>query len=376
MEKKEFKKWFELIFLAIIVYWLVNNLFLIGNILNKVTEIMFPFILGGALAFILNIPMSFFERKLSKIKRGKKELIRNKKILRMISLIFAIIVIGFILFIIINLILPELIDVIELLIANVPYYAEEINKFIENNTEYLKELDGLISNINFDKESIKNELVGFISGLLSSSISIVVSVIGIIVNLVISIIFSIYILTSKEKLQMQCTKILKAYFKEEIANKVIETAKTANKIFRSFFTIQCLEATILGILCIIGMLIFRIPYAVPIGILVGVTALIPVVGAFIGIIVGSVLIVSVNPIKVITFVVFVLVLQQIEGNIIYPRVVGNSVGLPGMWVLVAVTVGGSLFGFVGMLLGVPVVSVIYTIIKNDVSRRLKIAENN
>ena len=374
MEKKELKRWFGLIFFVIIVYWLINNLALIGNILNKIIEIMFPFILGGALAFILNIPMSFFENKLSKIKRGKKELIKNKKILRIISLIFAIIVIGFILFIIINLILPELIDVIELLIGNVPYYAEEINKFVENNTEYLKEVDGLISNINFDKESIKNELMVAISGLLTSSISIVVSIIGIIINLVISIVFSIYILTSKEKLQIQCIKLLKAYLKEKTANKVIENAKTASKIFRNFFTVQCLEATILGSLCIIGMLIFKIPYAIPIGILVGVTALIPVIGAFIGIIVGAVLIVSVNPVKVITFVIFVLVLQQVEGNIIYPRVVGNSVGLPGMWVLLAVTVGGSLFGFVGMLLGVPFVSVIYTIIKNDVNRRLKIVE--
>lgn len=372
MEKRDFKKLFQLVLFAILLYWLINNLNLIGNFINKSIEIMFPFILGGALAFILNIPMSFFERKLAKVKCGKKELIKNKKILRIISLILAIIVIGFILFIIINLILPELIDVIELLIANIPYYTEEINKFIENNTEHLKELDSLISNINFDKESIKNELLGIVSGLLTSSISIVVSFIGIIINLVISIVFTIYILTSKEKLQTQCIKILKAYVKEEKVTKIIETVKIANKIFRSFFTVQCLEATILGALCIIGMIIFKIPYAVPIGVLVGVTALIPVVGAFIGIIVGAVLIVSVNSVKVITFVVFVLALQQIEGNIIYPRVVGGSVGLPGMWVLLAVTVGGSLFGFVGMLLGVPFASVIYTIIKNDVDRRLKI----
>lgn len=375
MEKKDYKKLFILVIVAIIVYWLINNLSLIGNVVNKIIEIMFPFILGGALAFILNIPMSFFERKLSKIKCGKKELFRNKKLLRMISLILAIIVIGFILFIIINLILPELIDVIELLIGNIPYYAEEINKFLENNTENLKELDGLMSNINFDKESIKNELMGIISGLLTSSISIVISIVGIIVNLVISIVFAIYILTGKEKLQTQCTRILKAYLKEKYATKIIETAKTANKIFRSFFTVQCLEATILGTLCILGMLILKIPYAVPIGVLVGVTALIPVVGAFIGIIVGAVLIVSVNPIKVITFVIFVLILQQVEGNVIYPRVVGGSVGLPGMWVLLAVTVGGSLFGFIGMLLGVPFFSVIYTVLKNDVDKRLKKSNN-
>ncbi len=371
MEKKEVKKWLQLITFAIIIYWGINNLNVIGSFMNKIIQIIFPFILGGALAFILNIPMSFFERKLSKIKYGKKQLFKNKKILRVISLILAIIVISIIFYIIVNLVVPELLDVVELLIGNIPYYAEEISKFIENNTEHLKDLDNLMTNINFDTDSIKNELMGIISGLLTSSISLVIGVIGVIINLFISIVFSIYILTGKEKLQMQCTRILKAYLKGKTAGKIIEIGKTANKIFRNFFTVQCLEATILGTLCILGMLILKIPYAVPIGVLVGVTALIPVVGAFLGIIIGSILIVSVNPIKVITFVIFVLILQQVEGNVIYPKVVGNSVGLPGMWVLFAVTVGGSLFGIVGMLLGVPFVSVIYTVLKNDVDKRLK-----
>lgn len=370
MDKKDLKKIFLLIFLLIITYWTINNLSILGNCINKISEIIFPFILGGALAFIINIPMSFFERKLVEIKFKKKILIKNKKTLRTISLILAIIVIIGIFFIIINLIVPELINVIEILINNIPYYAEEISKFLENNTDHIEEINSLLSNTNFDANSIKNELMGIISNLLSSSISIVVGVVGVIIDLIISIVFTIYILTSKEKLQLQFTKILKAYFKESIANKIIEVGKTSNKIFRNFFTVQCLEATILGSLCIIGMLILKIPYAVPVGILVGVTALIPVVGAFIGIIVGAILIVSVNPIKVVTFVIFVLVLQQIEGNIIYPKVVGGSVGLPGMWVLVAVTVGGSLFGIIGMLLGVPTISVIYTVLKSDVEKRL------
>lgn len=372
MEKKEIKKWLPLIVSSIIIYWGINNLNIIGSFINKIMQIIFPFILGGALAFILNIPMSFFERKLSKIKYGKKQLFKNKKMLRTISLVLAVIVIAIILYIIVNLVVPELLDVVELLIGNIPYYAEEISKFIENNTEHLKDLDNLMTNINFDKDSIKNELMGIVSGLLTSSISLVIGIVGVVVNLFISIVFSIYLLTGKEKLQIQCTKILKAYLKEKTATKIIEIGKTANKIFRSFFTVQCLEATILGTLCILGMLILKIPYAVPIGVLVGVTALIPVVGAFLGIIIGSILIISVNPIKVITFIVFVLILQQVEGNIIYPKVVGTSVGLPGMWVLFAVTVGGSLFGIIGMLLGVPFVSVIYTVLKNDVDKRLKL----
>lgn len=370
MDKKDLKKLSLIVFIAIITYWAINNLSIIGGWINKIVEIVFPFILGGGLAFILNIPMTFFEKKLEKLKYKKKILIKNHKSLRTISLIFAIIVIVIVLFIIVNLIVPELIDVIEILISNIPYYAQEISNFLENNTEHIKDISTLVKGTNFDTNSIKNELTGIVSGLLSSSISIVVGVVSVIVNIIISIIFAVYILTSKEKLQTQFMRILKAYLKEEQVAKILEIGKTSNKIFKNFFTVQCLEATILGSLCIIGMLILKIPYAVPIGILVGVTALIPVVGAFIGIIIGAVLIVSVNPVKVITFIIFVLILQQFEGNVIYPKVVGGSVGLPGMWVLVAVTVGGSLFGIIGMLLGVPVFSVIYTVLKNDVDKRL------
>ena len=257
-----------------------------------------------------------------------------------------------------------------MLVSNIPYYAEEINKFINSNTENIQEIDSLISGMNFDTDSIKNELMEILSSVLSSSVSLVMGVVGLITNLIIAIIFAIYILTSKEKLKNQVLRIIKAYCKKEKAIKIIEIGRITNKTFKNFLTVQALEATILGSLCIIGMLILKIPYAVPIGVLVGVTALIPVVGAFIGIIIGAILILSAEPIKVITFIIFVLILQQVEGNVIYPRVVGGSVGLPGMWVLVAVTVGGSLFGILGMLLGVPVFSVIYSMIKKDTEKRL------
>ena len=370
-KKDNLKRIFVFCVILIIIYWGINNMNLIGNIINKIISIIFPFILGGALAFILNIPMTFFEKKLLNIKRKKKVFFKNKKVVRIVSLIFAIIVISFILYLIINLIVPELIDIVKLLIQNIPYYAEELNKIIQNNTENIQEIDNIISNMNLDTESIKNELMQIVTGVLNSSISIVVGVIGFITNLIIAIIFAIYILTGKEKLKSQISRLIQAYFDKEKANKIFEIGNIANKTFKNFFTVQCLEATILGSLCIIGMLILNIPYAAPIGVLIGVTALIPVVGAFIGIIIGAILILSVEPIKVITFIIFVLILQQFEGNVIYPRVVGNSVGLPGMWVLMAVTVGGSLFGILGMLLGVPVFSVIYTILKNDTEKRLK-----
>ena len=369
-EKKDLRNLLKVIIIAIIIYWGINNFGIIGTVFGKIIEIIFPFILGGALAFILNIPMTFFENKLSKIKNKKRKSLINKNLIRFISLILAIIVITFILYLIINLIVPELIDIIKLLVSNIPYYAEEINKFINSNTENIQEIDSLISGMNFDTDSIKNELMEILSSVLSSSVSLVMGVVGLITNLIIAIIFAIYILTSKEKLKNQVLRIIKAYCKKEKAIKIIEIGRITNKTFKNFLTVQALEATILGSLCIIGMLILKIPYAVPIGVLVGVTALIPVVGAFIGIIIGAILILSAEPIKVITFIIFVLILQQVEGNVIYPRVVGGSVGLPGMWVLVAVTVGGSLFGILGMLLGVPVFSVIYSMIKKDTEKRL------
>lgn len=369
-EKKDLRNLLKVIIIAIIIYWGINNFGIIGTVFGKIIEIIFPFILGGALAFILNIPMTFFENKLSKIKNKKRKSLINKNLIRFISLILAIIVITFILYLIINLIVPELIDIIKLLVSNIPYYAEEINKFINSNTENIQEIDSLISGMNFDTDSIKNELMEILSSVLSSSVSLVMGVVGLITNLIIAIIFAIYILTSKEKLKNQVLRIIKAYCKKEKAIKIIEVGRITNKTFKNFLTVQALEATILGSLCIVGMLILKIPYAVPIGVLVGVTALIPVVGAFIGIIIGAILILSAEPIKVITFIIFVLILQQVEGNVIYPRVVGGSVGLPGMWVLVAVTVGGSLFGILGMLLGVPVFSVIYSMIKKDTEKRL------
>lgn len=369
-EKKDLRNLLKVIIIAIIIYWGINNFGIIGTVFGKIIEIVFPFILGGALAFILNIPMTFFENKLSKIKNKKRKSLINKNLIRFISLILAIIVITFILYLIVNLIVPELIDIIKLLVSNIPYYAEEINKFINSNTENIQEIDSLISGMNFDTDSIKNELMEILSSVLSSSVSLVMGVVGLITNLIIAIIFAIYILTSKEKLKNQVLRIIKAYCKKEKAIKIIEVGRITNKTFKNFLTVQALEATILGSLCIIGMLILKIPYAVPIGVLVGVTALIPVVGAFIGIIIGAILILSAEPIKVITFIIFVLILQQVEGNVIYPRVVGGSVGLPGMWVLVAVTVGGSLFGILGMLLGVPVFSVIYSMIKKDTEKRL------
>lgn len=365
MQNKYLKNRIFLIVIFLAGFWIINNLSSFDRILSSLFRILLPFFLGGCLAFILNIPMSFFEKKLSQIKKVKKK----GKRLRIASIVFAFIIIVLILTLIIRLILPELIKVIKGLIDNIPYYIEELSKFVENHVDNSQDINNTLKKINIDE--IKNQIMDIIPNILTSSISIITEIIRGVSTFFIALIFAIYILIDKEKLQGQLTKMLYAYFKKEKVDRIVSIGKITSKTFKKFFTVQCLEATILGILCILGMIILRIPYAVPIGVLIGVTALIPVVGAFIGIIIGAILIVAINPIKVITFIIFVLILQQIEGNLIYPRVVGTSVGLPGMWVLFAVTVGGSLGGILGMLLGVPVATVIYFLLKTDVNKKIE-----
>ena len=369
MEKNnsDLKKWLILILVAIVAYWGINNLATVGSVINTVIDIIFPFILGGALAYILNIPMSFFERKFTRTEKKKKAK-KKTKLKRILAIILSVIVIIFILTLIITLIVPELVNIFNLLIDNIPYYVQEITKFAQNYSQELPNINNFLQNL--EVENLKKEAIDQGIKLLTSSISVITNVFSGIATFFIAIFFAMYILIDKEKLKEQTKKLIKAYLGEKRAEKIINVGRISNNIFRSFFTVQCLEATILGVLCILGMLILRIPYAVPIGVLVGVTALIPVVGCFIGIIIGAILILSINPIKVITFIIFVLILQQVDGNVIYPRVVGSSVGLPGMWVLVAVSVGGSLGGILGMLIGVPIASIIYTLVKKDVNKKL------
>lgn len=373
-DKKDIKKWFKIISFALIGLLIVNNFSVVTGFVTKFFDIISPFVVGAALAFILNIPMKFFESKFSKItfKKGKK---LNKNLIRIISLLLAIIVIGFIITLIVNLILPEIINIIKLLVENSPKYMNEIKNFALDITTNMPDIRDSIKNININNENMQEQIKTIATNVLTFSVSFAGNVIGSIVDAIVSLVFAIYILTGKDKLKEQSKRIVYAYFDKTKAEGILEFGRTARRIFKNFITGQCLEACILGSLSIVGMFILDIPYAVPIGVLIGVTALIPIVGAFIGISVGAVLILSVEPVKVLTFLVFILILQQIEGNLIYPKVVGDSVGLPGIWVLVAVAVGGDLFGLVGMLLGLPVASVIYTLIKDNVNKRLDHKKN-
>lgn len=368
-EKQETRKWMMIIFTALLGYLIVDNVEVVVTIIQKIISIISPFVIGAAIAFILNLPMGFFETKLSnfKTKKGKK---LGKNFIRTVSLILAILVIGLIITLIVNLILPEIINIITLLIEKLPYYGAELKNIATTITQDVPQINEAIKSIDINNKELQEQVKNLATSFLSKSVSVVGNIIGSFVNTVVAIVFAAYILTSKDKLKAQAKKILYAYNNKEKAEKIIDLGRMSRNIFRKFISGQCLEAVILGTLSILGMFILQIPYAVPIGVLIGVTALIPIVGAFIGIIIGAVLILSVAPVKVITFLIFILILQQVEGNLIYPKVVGDSVGLPGIWVLVSVAVGGDLFGIIGMLLGLPTASVLYTIFKSNVYKKL------
>ena len=348
--------------LLVLLIWSIFNYSVVGNLLNYIISLMLPFIIGIFIALIINIPMKFFNNKLFKnIKRNKMK--------ELFSILLSIILIIFIMVMVFVLIVPEFLNVVNLLIDNVPFYQGKIKDLISNiesnNSNFdLSKMETTITN---NLDNIKSNLVENMPTILTSSIRIVKGFVGIVADSIIGFVFAIYILLDKQNLKIKFEKVCNSYLKNSISKKIIHVWNLFVSSFSNFFSAHCLEATILGTLCIIGLLLLKIPYAIPIGVLVGVTALIPIVGAFIGMIVGAILIVTVSPIKVLVFLIFVFILQQVEGNIIYPKVVGNKVGLPAIWVLFAITIGGSLFGIIGMFLAVPIMSVIYILIEERIS---------
>lgn len=354
-------------YIAIVIFALVNfdKIFSIfGNVFN----ILSPFILGIIFAFILNVLNNFIEKRIfGKIKPGKLW----KKIKRPVSITLSLVLVFVIIVLVINLLIPQLNNSITLFIDTLPQYKEDIvgilNRFnADQNTigvvsDYLDNFGRVITDYIKDNSrdviTVTTEVVGSVVTAVSKGI--------------ISIVFAIYILAQKENLIRQINKVMNAYLKPKTIDKIKTISTFANKTFSNFVTGQCLEALIFGSLCFVGMLIFGIPYALPIAALLGFTALIPIFGAIIGTVLGAVLIFMVSPIKAIIFVVFVLIIQQIENNFIYPRVVGKSVGLPGMWVLLSVTVGGSVGGLVGLIIATPLCSLIYALVSQMVNDRLR-----
>ena len=363
----------KLILFTVIIIFAFIYIKTIGSFLAYLINIFMPFIIGIFIAFILNVLLNFVENKLFK-KLNNKNYKTWSKLKRPVSVIITFIIIITIIVFILGLLIPQLQNTVSLFTKNFDTYKEQTIEILNNfgiNSESINNYSTSINNL-------KNEITSYINNnrneIMQITIGVASSFLGSITSIIIGIVFAIYILLKKEDLSRQFKKILKAYLPEKYERRIEEIANLSNITFGNFISGQCLESLIIGLLCFIGMLILQIPYASTISVLVGFTALIPVFGAFIGTFIGAFLIFMVEPFKALIFIIFIIILQQLEGNIIYPKVVGKSVGLPSIWVMVAVTIGASIYGVLGMILSVPLCSILYSIIKTDVN--LKIEEKN
>lgn len=372
LNKETMKKIRSLIvFTALLVVALVNYKAVFG-VIKVGFNIIFPFVLGGAMAFVINAPMQFFERHLFHNEKMKNKKIAQK-LARPVSLLISLMAVVAVIALVVFVVVPELGKTFISLGTTISDFMPTMQNWIDNLfqgnaaiLEWSKELnwDDIVS-------SVVNFLKNGASNVLGSTYSIAKSIISGLTSFFIGFVFACYIVLQKEKLSVQIKKVMYALMKKKNVEQVMKVCSLSYRTFLNFLTGQCLEAVILGTMFFIAMSLFRFPYAMLVGILIAFTALIPIFGAFIGCVVGAFLILMVSPVKAVAFVIMFLVLQQIEGNLIYPHVVGNSVGLPSIWVLVAVTLGGSLMGVVGMLIFIPITSVVYSLFREFVYHRLK-----
>ena len=373
-DKKLFRMICKLILFAGVIILGVMYSKEVLNAVKLIIGMLTPFLVGAAMAFVLNLPTRFIENKIfAKWKKPKSSGLK-----RALSIVLALLFVVAILVFAVSMVLPQLTQTLMELGTVIPNYFRGLVKDLEAlAVQYPEWKDALtaLEEISIDWSSIISYVTEFLKNglgnLVSSTVGFAGSVAGALFDGVISFVFAIYILSGKEKLGRQARKLLHAYLPEKVYEKTMKVLALCNHNFAKFISGQCLEAIILGTMFVICMTIFGMPYAVLVGVLIAFTALIPIVGAFIGCAVGAFLILMVSPVKALVFVIMFLVLQQMEGNLIYPKVVGNSVGLPAIWVLLAVSLGGSLFGVVGMLVFIPLMSTLYALLKENVNNRNK-----
>ena len=370
IEKKTLRKLFFAAAGCVVLYWLLHETEQFKNIWKTTYGILSPFIMGAAFAFILNVPMRAFERWLKGI--------RKDGLRRGLAMLLTFLAIGLVLFGVFRLLIPQLVETFYSLVPKLVEFFSRMEQnfraFLETNPQLL---EWVYTNTAF--ESVNwGDLIQKAASVLSNSVSVIASgafsavgsVTSALVDLVIGLVFALYCLGRKEVLVRQGKKLLYAFLPERISDEFLRIMRLTNSTFSGFISGQCLEAVILGCLFAVAMAIFRMPYISLICVLIGVTSLVPLVGGFVGCFFGAFFILVNDPVQALIFVIMFLVIQQIEGNLIYPKVVGNSIGLPGMWVLVAVSVGGDLMGVAGMLVMIPVTSVIYAILREMTNKRL------
>lgn len=342
------------------------------NAVKLVLGMLSPFLAGAAMAFVLNLPTRFIERKI--FGNWKEQKFAGLK--RGLSIVLALLFLVALLVFAILMVAPQLTATVKELGTVIPnYFLGVVAKLEVLASQYpeWKDAFGALKELSIDWNSLISYVTGFLKdglgNVLSSTVGFAGSVAGAVFDGVIAFVFAIYILSGKEKLGIQARKLLHAYLPEKGYEKTMKILTLCNHNFAKFISGQCLEAIILGAMFVVCMTIFGMPYAVLVGVLIAFTALIPIVGAFIGCAVGAFLILMISPVKALVFIIMFLVLQQLEGNLIYPKVVGNSVGLPAIWVLLAVSLGGSMFGVAGMLVFIPLMSTLYALLKENVTDR-------
>lgn len=370
LNKRSVKRILLIITFTVLLIWGVYNHKQLGEILLGLYSLISPFVIGLCIAYLVNVllrPVENLWMKLLNKRKGKWP----EKLKRPLCLLLTILLVIGIILAIVLIIMPELRDSVASLIDMIPSYAEEVQRWWVSLSTFLDKYNVDLPEFDFKPDKLIDILKDGGTVLFNTTASVAGSIVTAVMNFVIAFAFSIYVLAQKETLKRQSMKVLNAVMNPEKLDKLLNLLRLANKTFTNFITGQLTEAVIIGVLCFIGMTIFRMPYAPAISVLVGFTALIPVFGAFIGTAVGAFLILLVKPIQAVWFVIFIIVLQQFEGNLIYPKVVGKSVGLPGIWVLVAVTVGGNAMGVMGMLISVPLCSVLYAVSREAVNNKLK-----
>lgn len=367
--KKNIKTILLIAFSCILFYLAIKNIGLVAESIGSILGLLFPFILGAAIAFVINVPMKRIEdwlfRRTDKLQKARRPI----SLLVTLALVVGLIVIAM------YIVIPQLAETLQIIAAQLPDAFDAAQEWIYARMSYWKALQELSQKLAVNWEEIAQNISAFLQEaagtMVNSGIGAVTNIIGAVVNFFIGFVFAIYILMSKEVLAGQAKQILYALFKETRAEKILYVCALSNRTFSRFISGQCLDACILGVMFFIAMSIAGMPYAMLIAVLISFTALIPMVGAFIGCVIGALLILMVSPVKALIFVIMFLVLQQVEGNLVYPHVVGNSVGLPSIWVLVAITLGGNLMGVIGMILFIPLCSVVYSVFRIYIKDRLK-----
>ena len=370
-EKKTLQKIFLGVGICIVLYWFLHETEQVSGVLTLLGNIFSPFILGAGLAFIINVPMRSIENKLGKIKA--------QTLRRTVALILTLIMFVLVLTLVFALLIPQLITTGTTFVERLPGFFEdvkaEVTMFLNERPQLQQWVNENVDPQSFDYATILQKAIDLAGSALSTVFSGILSILadlaGSVVKAVIGLMFGMYCLFSKESLARQGRKVLYAFFPEKWSDNTIRVLRMTNTTFSNFLSGQCLEVCILGSMFAVTMAIFRMPYISLVSVLVAVTAFIPVVGAYIGCIFGSFFILVDDPSKVLGFIIMFIVLQQIEGNLIYPRVVGTSIGLPGMWVLMAVAIGSELMGVAGMFLMIPLASVLYTLLREATSKKLE-----